>query len=111
MLLVNNNKPRVSLRPYLHIHSENVFICKCYTFFVYISVYLCIIILSNRGVTAFVSKRLITEKRKKMKTMKKLWILMAALTATLLLCVVSASACTMVYVGSNLTADGSSFMA
>ena len=36
---------------------------------------------------------------------------MAALTATLLLCVVSASACTMVYVGSNLTADGSSFMA
>ena len=46
-----------------------------------------------------------------MKTMKKLWFLMAALAATLLLCVVSASACTMVYVGSNLTADGSSFMA
>ena len=46
-----------------------------------------------------------------MKTMKKLWFLMAALTATLLLCVVSASACTMVYVGSNMTADGSSFMA
>lgn len=46
-----------------------------------------------------------------MKTMKKLWILMAALTATLLLCVISASACTMVYVGSDLTADGSSFMA
>lgn len=45
-----------------------------------------------------------------MKTMK-IWILMAALAATLLLCVVSASACTMVYVGSNLTADGSSFMA
>ena len=41
----------------------------------------------------------------------KIWILMAALTATLLLCVVSASACTMVYVGSNLTADSSSFMA
>ena len=46
-----------------------------------------------------------------MKTMKKLWILMAALTATLLLCVISASACTMVYVGSDLTDDGSSFMA
>lgn len=46
-----------------------------------------------------------------MKTMKKLWILMATLTATLLLCVISASACTMVYVGSDLTADGSSFMA
>ena len=36
---------------------------------------------------------------------------MAALTATLLLCVISASACTMVYVGSDLTDDGSSFMA
>ena len=47
----------------------------------------------------------------KMKTMKKFWILMAALTATLLLCVISASACTMVYVGSDLTDDGSSFMA
>ena len=46
-----------------------------------------------------------------MKTMKKFWILMAALTATLLLCVISASACTMVYVGSDLTDDGSSFMA
>ena len=46
-----------------------------------------------------------------MKTMKKLWILMAALAATLLLCVISASACTMVYVGSDLTDDGSSFMA
>ena len=46
-----------------------------------------------------------------MKTMKKLWILMAALTATLLLCVISASACTIVYVGSDLTDDGSSFMA
>lgn len=46
-----------------------------------------------------------------MKTMKTLWILMAALTATLLLCVISASACTMVYVGSDLTDDGSSFMA
>lgn len=46
-----------------------------------------------------------------MKTMKKLWILMATLTATLLLCVISASACTMVYVGSGLTEDGSSFMA
>ena len=32
----------------------------------------------------------------KMKTMKKLWILMAAMAATLLLCVISASACTMV---------------
>ena len=51
------------------------------------------------------------EGRTKMKTMKKLWILMAALTATLLLCVISASACTMVYVGSDLTDDGSSFMA
>lgn len=48
---------------------------------------------------------------KKMKTMKKLWILMATLAATLLLCVISASACTMVYVGSGLTEDGSSFMA
>lgn len=46
-----------------------------------------------------------------MKTMKKIWILMATLTAALLLCVVSASACTMVYVGSDLTEDGSSFMA
>lgn len=46
-----------------------------------------------------------------MKTMKKLWILTAALAATLLLCVISASACTMVYVGSDLTDDGSSFMA
>ncbi len=46
-----------------------------------------------------------------MKTMKKLWLLMTALTATLLLCVISASACTMVYVGSDLTSDGSSFMA
>lgn len=47
----------------------------------------------------------------KMKTMKKLWILMAAMAATLLLCVISASACTMVYVGSDLTSDGSSFLA
>lgn len=46
-----------------------------------------------------------------MKTMKKLWILMATLAATLLICTVSASACTMVYVGSDLTDDGSSFMA
>lgn len=43
--------------------------------------------------------------------MKKLWILMAVMAATLLLCVLSASACTMVYVGSDLTSDGSSFMA
>lgn len=46
-----------------------------------------------------------------MKTMKKLWILMGTLAATLLLCVISASACTMVYVGSDLTSDGSSFLA
>ncbi len=46
-----------------------------------------------------------------MKTMKKLWFLVAAMAATLLLCVISASACTMVYVGSDLTSDGSSFMA
>ena len=36
---------------------------------------------------------------------------MATLTATLLICTVSSSACTMVYVGSDLTDDGSSFMA
>ena len=26
MLLVNNNKPQVSLCPYLYVHSKNVFI-------------------------------------------------------------------------------------
>lgn len=46
-----------------------------------------------------------------MKTMKKIWFLMATMAATLLLCVISASACTMVYVGSDLTSDGSSFLA
>ena len=46
-----------------------------------------------------------------MKTMKKIWFLMATMAATLLLCVLSASACTMVYVGSDLTSDGSSFLA
>lgn len=51
------------------------------------------------------------EGRTKMKTMKKIWFLMATMAATLLLCVISASACTMVYVGSDLTSDGSSFLA
>ena len=51
------------------------------------------------------------EGRTKMKTMKKIWFLMATMAATLLLCVLSASACTMVYVGSDLTSDGSSFLA
>lgn len=46
-----------------------------------------------------------------MKTMKKLWLMVAALSVTTLLCVISASACTMVYVGSDYTADGSTFMA
>ena len=46
-----------------------------------------------------------------MKTMKKLWLMVAALSVTTLLCVISASACTMVYVGSDYTADGSAFMA
>lgn len=46
-----------------------------------------------------------------MKTMKKIWFLMATMAATLLLCVISASACTMVYAGSDLTSDGSSFLA
>ena len=45
-----------------------------------------------------------------MKTMKKIWFLMATMAATLLLCVISASACTMVYVGSDLTSDGSLLM-
>ena len=46
-----------------------------------------------------------------MKTMKKLWLMVAALSVTTLLCVISASACTMVYVGSDYTTDGSTFMA
>ncbi len=46
-----------------------------------------------------------------MKTMKKLWLTMATITAVMLLCIISASACTMVYVGSDYTADGSTFMA
>lgn len=37
--------------------------------------------------------------------------MVAALSVTTLLCVISASACTMVYVGSDYTTDGSTFMA
>ena len=37
-----------------------------------------------------------------MKTMKKLWLLVAAQSVMTLLCVIRASACTMVYVGSDL---------
>lgn len=74
--------------------------------------YLCIISSFNKK-CAYLGAKEVRHKKgeQKMKTMKKLWILMAAMAATLLLCVLSASACTMVYVGSDLTSDGSSFLA
>ena len=73
--------------------------------------YLCIMKSSHKTVRSPAPRGTTQEGRTKMKTMKKLWILMGTLAATLLLCVISASACTMVYVGSDLTSDGSSFLA